>query len=205
MFALLLGCSTRDTPLVFAAASTGPALQEALEELGLEARVHLASSAALARQIEAGADAAVLLSAHPSCVDELDVQARRNLLENGIVLAGEPGAQLSGARCIATGDPEHVPLGVYAREALTEQDRWDALEPRIIGTADAAAASALVRRGECELGWIYSTDVGELTVHERLDGRATYVLARLTYEGADLYDRLPTAGSWARAGFEVLP
>ena len=33
MFALLLGCSTRDTPLVFAAASTGPALQEALEEL----------------------------------------------------------------------------------------------------------------------------------------------------------------------------
>ena len=56
------------------------------------------------------------------------------------------------------GDPEHVPVGIYARQALEALGLWPALRGRIAPAADARAALALVARGEAPRGIVYATD-----------------------------------------------
>ena len=59
---------------------------------------------------------------------------------------------------LAVGDPDHVPAGQYAKQALQWTQSWDAVEPRLARAADVRAAMALVQRGEAPLGIVYSTD-----------------------------------------------
>jgi molybdate transport system substrate-binding protein len=59
---------------------------------------------------------------------------------------------------IATGDPEHVPVGLYAGQALRKLGLWDAVAPRLARTEDVRGALLLVERGEAPAGIVYSTD-----------------------------------------------
>jgi molybdate transport system substrate-binding protein len=59
---------------------------------------------------------------------------------------------------LATGDPDSVPVGRYAREALTTLGVWDAVMARIVRADSARSALALVDRGETPLGIVYETD-----------------------------------------------
>lgn len=167
---------------VFAAAS----LTDAMKDIAAEwtkaghkpLRLSFGASSSLARQIEQGAPANLFASADLKWMDYLAEKTliapdtRRNLLGNTLVLivpADRPRqiaitpaldlAALLGANGrIATGDPAHVPVGLYAREALTKLSLWDAVMPRLARTEDVRAALLLVERGEAPAGIVYSTD-----------------------------------------------
>ena len=166
---------------VLAAASTAEAMDEVaamFAEAGHgQARLSYASSAALARQIEIGAPADVFLSANALWMDYLaergliDAASRGDLLANAVILVapldsalqltiapGFPLAEALGEGRLAMGDPDHVPAGIYGREALIGLGVWEAVAGRVAAAPDARAALALVSRGEAIAGIVYASD-----------------------------------------------
>jgi molybdate transport system substrate-binding protein len=170
---------------VFAAASTTPALTEAVERYeaspaaeGDTVRLVFAASSTLAKQIVEGAPADLFLSASPAWMDYLaerqaiEPSSRYDLLGNRLALiapkdrpfdlAVKPGFPLAealdGGR-LAMGDPAHVPVGIYAKTALEQLGVWPVLAARTARAADARAVLALVARGEATAGVVYQSDV----------------------------------------------
>jgi molybdate transport system substrate-binding protein len=156
-------------------------LTDALNEIGpaFTAKTHrgvtlsYAASSALARQIEAGAPADVFMSADTAWMDYL--QARNlidpNVLGNRLVLISPADssvtikiaphfalAKLLGDGRLATGNPDSVPVGKYARSALTKLGVWSEVQDKIAAADNVRAALALVARGEAPLGIVYRTD-----------------------------------------------
>jgi molybdate transport system substrate-binding protein len=167
--------------LVYGAASLTDALGDAArvfgERTGVEVKTSFASSSVLARQIEAGAPASVFVSADPEWMDYLAQRgllkagSRHDLLGNRLVLISpsdskltlrlHPGAPLAkalGTGRLATGDPDTVPAGRYAREALTKLGLWKQASPRLVRAENVRAALEYVARGEAPLGIVYRTD-----------------------------------------------
>lgn len=170
--------------LVYAAASTSNAISEIIKQFNQKSpknkvKVSFASSSTLAKQIEAGAPAQIFISASPNWMDYLQErnlivkQSRKNLLSNKIVLItpkGKPIAvkmnktynfatHLKGKLCI--GDPSHVPVGIYAKQALESMGWWKEVKSHIVGTKDVRAALAFVELAECDAGIVYSTDANK--------------------------------------------
>ena len=169
--------------VVFAAASLTDVLGEIdkayTAKTGVEVKASFAASSALARQIENGAKAEVFFSADEEWMDYL---AQRKLLKdktradvvgNRLVLIAprdsrltaieiKPGLRLDAALGevghIATGDPDSVPVGKYARAALTKFGTWESVERRRVRAENVRAALAYVARGEANLGIVYATD-----------------------------------------------
>ena len=167
---------------IFAAAS----LTDALKDLAAQwvtsgqkpPRISFASSSTLARQIEQGAEANLFASADTPWMDYLAqrgliaADTRADLIGNTLVLIAPiaqprqvtlgPGVDLRAILGpngrIAVGDPAHVPVGLYAAQALRAFGVWEALEPRLARTADVRAALLFVERGEAPLGIVYATD-----------------------------------------------
>ncbi|MFP2423302.1 molybdate ABC transporter substrate-binding protein [Pseudescherichia vulneris] len=167
---------------VFAAASLTNAMQDIAKEYKKENNVEVvssfASSSTLARQIEAGAPADLFISADQKWMDyavekkAIDNASRETLLGNSLVViaskASEQGAVtldaktnwaslLKGGR-LAVGDPDHVPAGIYAKEALQKLGAWDTLSPKLAPAEDVRGALALVERNEAPLGIVYGSD-----------------------------------------------
>lgn len=166
---------------VFAAASLTDALQDIgkLYEQQGKGRIiaSFASSSDLARQIEHGAPADLFVSADQQWADYLDQRglldkaSRLVLLRNDLVLIAPAGsevkltigpgfalAQALGDGRLAVGDPDHVPAGIYAHQALESLGVWAAIEPRLARAGSVRAALAFVERGECPLGIVYRSD-----------------------------------------------
>jgi molybdate transport system substrate-binding protein len=167
---------------VFAAASLTDAMKDvssAWEKAGHQPlRLSFGASSTLARQIEQGAPANVFASADETWMDylakanQLAPNTRRDLLANQLVLivpASHPRkidigpnldltALLGSNGRLATGDPAHVPVGLYAQQAFTRLGLWDKVQPRLAPTADVRAALLLVERGEAPAGVVYATD-----------------------------------------------
>jgi molybdate transport system substrate-binding protein len=59
---------------------------------------------------------------------------------------------------VATGDPAHVPIGIYASQALKKLGVLDGTAPRLARTDDVRAALLLVERGEAPAAIVYATD-----------------------------------------------
>lgn len=167
--------------LVFAAASTTNALTEAAELYrargGAKVVYSFAASSALARHIEYGAPAAIYVSANPQWMDYLVDRglivpaSRGELTRNRLALiaaadspvkaAVGPGlalAALIGGGRLALADPDHVPAGIYARQALMSLGLWPAVEGRLAPLANVRVALAMVERGEAALGVVYRSD-----------------------------------------------
>ncbi len=167
--------------LVYAAASTSNAISEIIEQYNqqnpdIQIKVSFASSSTLAKQIEAGAPAHLYISANPKWMDYLQERkliidkSRLNLLSNKIVMVTPLGKGfevemnkdfdlaeiLTSKLCL--GDPDHVPVGIYAKQALVSLDWWSKVKSSVVGTKDVRAALTLVERGECAAGIVYSTD-----------------------------------------------
>jgi molybdate transport system substrate-binding protein len=167
---------------VFAAAS----LTDAMKDVSAQwvqaghktLRLSFGSSSTLARQIEQGAPANLFASADEKWMDYLAdkkliaADTRRDLLGNDLVLivpadkplhvAIGPGLNLlsllGASGRVATGDPGHVPVGIYAERALRRLGQWDAIAPRLARTDDVRSALLLVERGEAPAGIVYATD-----------------------------------------------
>lgn len=166
---------------VFAAASLSNVLTELggeyTKRTGVPVKFSFAASSLLARQIEAGAAADVFFSADAEWMDYLDERGRlrrntrHDVVGNRLVLIApadstvdltiEPrfalAAALGGGR-LATGDPDSVPVGRYARSALTSLGVWNDVVGRLVRAEDVRSAMAFVARGEAPLGIVYETD-----------------------------------------------
>jgi molybdate transport system substrate-binding protein len=166
---------------VFAAASLTNVMQELgdgfTRESSIPVRFSFAASSALARQIENGAPADVFFSADIEWMDYLQTRnlirrdTRHNLLGNRLVLIAPADSQISlkiaphfalaaalGKGRLATGDPDSVPVGRYAREALTTLGVWSEVSERLVRADSVRSALAFVDRGEAPLGIVYQTD-----------------------------------------------
>lgn len=166
---------------VFGAASLTNALQDLGDEFtkqtSIAVRFSFAASSALAKQIENGAPADVFFSADTDWMDYLQERnliqrpTRRDALGNRLVLIAPldsklelkiaprfPLAATLGNGRLATGDPDSVPVGRYAKEALTRLGVWDSVVDRIVRADSVRAALAFVDRGEAPLGIVYETD-----------------------------------------------
>jgi molybdate transport system substrate-binding protein len=180
---LLLPLSARAQELtVFAAASLTDAMKD-IAGLWTQAghpalRLSFGSSSTLARQIEQGAPVNLFASADQKWMDYLADKrliapdTRKDLLGNDLVLvvsADKPQHVTIGPRFdmlallgpdgrLATGDPAHVPVGIYAEQALRKLGLWDGVSPKLARTDDVRAALLLVERGEAPAGIVYATD-----------------------------------------------
>lgn len=178
----VLPASATEKITVFAAASLTNALQEVAtayrKNHDVQVVFSFASSSTLARQIVQGAPADLFISAdqqwmdHASDKQQLENETRHTLLGNTLVLiAANSGEQdkleltektewldlLQGGR-LAVGDPDHVPAGLYAKEALQTLGAWARLEPVLARANNVRSAMALVEREEAPLGIVYGSD-----------------------------------------------
>jgi molybdate transport system substrate-binding protein len=167
---------------VFAAASLTDAMKDVSTQWVNEGhqalRMSFGSSSMLARQIEQGAPANLFASADEKWMDYLAeknliaTETRKDLLGNDLVLVVAadkprqvsigPGFDLagllgSGGR-LAVGDPAHVPVGIYAEQALKKLGLWNVTEPHLARTDDVRSGLLLVERGEAPAGIVYATD-----------------------------------------------
>ena len=96
---------------------------------------------------------------------------RHEVLGNQLVLIAPVGSNVNlkiaphfalvaaiGTSHLATGDPDSVPVGRYAREALTTLGVWDQVAARLVRADSVRSALAFVDRGEAALGIVYATD-----------------------------------------------
>jgi molybdate transport system substrate-binding protein len=167
---------------VFAAASLTDAMKDISTQWAQAGhqplRMSFGASSTLARQIEQGAPANLFASADQKWMDYLAdkklivADTRKDLLGNDLVLVVAadkpqhvtigPGFNLLGLLGpngrVATGDPAHVPVGIYAEQALKRLGIWDAVSPRLARTDDVRSALLLVERGEAPAGIVYATD-----------------------------------------------
>jgi molybdate transport system substrate-binding protein len=167
---------------VFAAASLTDAMKDVSTQWAQAGhqplRMSFGASSTLARQIEQGAPANLFASADEKWMDYLAekklivTSTRKDLLGNDLVLVVAadkpqhvtigPGFNLLGllgpTGRVATGDPAHVPVGIYAEQALKRLGIWDAVSPRLARTDDVRSALLLVERGEAPAGIVYATD-----------------------------------------------
>ena len=174
--------STEQSPIVvFAAASLTNVLQELgdqfMQSTSTPVKFSFAASSTLARQIENGAPADLFFSADTDWMDYLQSRhliqtaSRQVVAANHLVLVAPAGAKLAlkiipgfalaaalGEDRLATGDPDSVPVGRYAREALMKLGVWDSVQRRLVRTENVRAALAFVERGEVALGIVYRTD-----------------------------------------------
>ena len=215
---------------MFAAASLTDALESVAasyqRETGQAVRLSFAGSGAVARQVQSGAPADLVILADEPWMDRLQEAGRvrpgtrRDLLTNSlVVIAGadapqsaDPLAWVSnGDRKLVIGDPESVPAGAYARTWLQGIGRWEALQPHLVTAADVRAARTFVERGEAALGVVYRSDaVGAQGVRVVLTPPPEQQ-PRIVYPAALLKDAKPGAddfmayleGPEARAAFEV--
>ncbi len=170
------------TVSVFAAASLTNALQEAGKaytvKTGVGVTYNFASSALLARQIEAGAAADLFVSADVKWMDHaleagvVDPASRHDLLRGRLALIAPadskvalriaPGFALAAALGadgrLAVGDPASVPAGMYAQAALEKLGVWASVADRLARAENVRVALAYVARHEAPLGIVYVTD-----------------------------------------------
>ena len=168
-------------PVVLAAASLQEALDQAADKWAERGHprpvLSFAGTPALARQIEAGAPGDIFIAADEQWMDEVagkglvQPRSRATFAANSLVLIAPdssdveldpvPGMQLVaalGKGRLAMADPDAVPAGRYARQALSSLNVWRDAAGRTTRSENVRAALALVARGEAPLGIVYRSD-----------------------------------------------
>lgn len=130
------------------------------------------SSGKLQTQIEEGLEADVFMSAATKQMKALDDEGMIasdsivNLLENKIVLIVPTGSdskidsfeKIGDAASIALGDPESVPAGQYAKEALTNLNVWDSIQDKVSFGTNVTEVLNQVAAASADAGIVYATD-----------------------------------------------
>lgn len=167
--------------VVLAAASMKTALDDMAAafqaETGHTVTLAYGGSAALAKQIIAGAPADIFISAAPEWMDAVDqagalkAGSRQDILGNRLVLIAHdkaapqidlgPGfnlAGLLGQGKLSMAMVDAVPAGQYGKAALESLGLWDAVAPNVAQAENVRAAMALVSMGEAPFGIVYASD-----------------------------------------------
>ncbi|MGP9792108.1 molybdate ABC transporter substrate-binding protein [Roseinatronobacter sp. NSM] len=166
---------------VFAAASLTNALDGVAAawtaETGLSVAPSYAGSSALARQIQHGAPADVVILSSVDWMDALEQSGdlrsgtRADILGNTLVLVAHGRdvapvaldatldmAGLLGDGRLAMALVDAVPAGIYGKQALTSLGLWDHVAPLVAQSDNVRTALSFVARGEAPLGIVYATD-----------------------------------------------
>lgn len=134
------------------------------------------SSGKLQTQIEEGLEADVFMSAATKQMKALDEEGMIasdtivNLLENKIVLIVPAGSdskidsfeKIGDAASIALGDPESVPAGQYAKEALTNLNVWDSIQDKVSFGTNVTEVLNQVAAASADVGIVYATDAASM-------------------------------------------
>jgi molybdate transport system substrate-binding protein len=67
-------------------------------------------------------------------------------------------ASLLDGGYLAMGDPDHVPAGIYGKQALVSLGVWDTVARKLAPARDVRTALVLVARREAPMGLVYATD-----------------------------------------------
>lgn len=164
---------------IFAASSTQVAIDKLIavcpELADTKCRVSYSASSSIARQISAGAPADIFISANQKWMEQLarlnliDPKSVRIVASNSLVAISSADATVSildetsllnwlMSDRIAIGDPEHVPVGIYAVEALTTLGFWENVREQTLRMPNVRSALAVVARKEADSGIVYATD-----------------------------------------------
>lgn len=166
---------------VFAAASTTNVITDVAKSYekysGRKVTTSFAASSTLARQIEQGAPAHLYVSANIKWMDYLikkqmvHEDSKTILFSNRLALITAnnkykplvinrqtPLRQMLGDGYLTMANPDHTPMGMYAKQSLTNLGLWTSIEKKIAKAKDVRAALMLVERQEVPLGIVYITD-----------------------------------------------
>lgn len=154
-------------------------VMESLEEVYLtknpnvKINFNFASSGALQKQIEEGAEVDLFISAGKKQVDELKSKnltkenSEIDLLGNHLVLIAPKDSEIEikdlndllkdNIKLIAIGE-ESVPVGQYTRKVLNNLNIWTEVEKKANFAQDVRATLAWVEEKTVDLGFVYATD-----------------------------------------------
>ncbi|MCE1196248.1 molybdate ABC transporter substrate-binding protein [bacterium] len=186
MAALILPLPAAAAPnelLVAAASSLTDALTglqaEAEAAAGAKILFNFGASGTLRKQITEGAPVDVFFSAATEDMDSLqkagllEPGSRKDLLTNGIVLVGGEGqakpadmgalkALLASASLLALGNPDSVPAGRYAAQALKALELFSIVEKKLVLGGNVRQVLQYVESGSAPLGIVFSTDASSV-------------------------------------------
>lgn len=144
------------------------------EQPYIEITVNYGGSGVLSQQIHQGAPVDIFLSADQMRMNLLEEQdlirseTKTDFAENRLVLVGEKDNKIKiqsleelpslDTSSIAIGNPDSVPAGNYAREALISSNAWGELTDQFIFAKDVRQALAYVESGNADIGFVYYTD-----------------------------------------------
>ena len=176
---LFWSCNLRAAEVyVSAAASLTDVLNEIAipyqKESGDTLVFNFAASSVVARQIEEGAPADLIVSADEAKLDGLENKGllmpgtRKSILSNTLVIVVPAGSGRvinspkdladPSIKKIALGEPESVPAGIYAKEYLDKLGLWQQLMDKVVPVENVRAALAAVESGNVDAGIVYKTD-----------------------------------------------
>ena len=177
---LCIGCSTSAAVVNV---SAGAGLTDAISEINVLYKqgrpditviANFAAAGPLQQQIENGAPADVFISPSPKHMDMLEAKhliienTRRDLLRNKVVLIipGDSTLGITGfkdltggmVKKVAIGDPESVPVGMYAQEIFIEYGIMDALKSRLVLAGTVRQVLQYVESSNVDAGVVFMTD-----------------------------------------------
>jgi len=165
---------------LFAAAGTMLPSTEICDSIhtnqNIEIEKNFAASGDLARQIKAGADADIYISAHKQWIDYLN--ENHLIIENSI---SEIASNKLVVICpvnneiildfstdfdietvvkdkISIGDPKYVPVGKYSKQVLDTLNWYNQIQNQIILAKDVTSVLHYVELGECDWGIVYYSE-----------------------------------------------
>ncbi len=163
-----------ETLNIYAAASLTDVVDDliiAFEDTNdVDAQGIYASSAALVRQINAGAPAHIFISAHPAWMDDVEaanaiVPASRQIVAaNRLVTIAHQDKDMSVPISaqkdmrVVIGEPTSIPVGIYALQAMKTMGDYAHVKDNLIFADNARAVLTWIERSEADFGIVYATD-----------------------------------------------
>ncbi|WP_455258622.1 molybdate ABC transporter substrate-binding protein [Peptoniphilus asaccharolyticus] len=150
--------------------SAAASLKETMDVIGEKydgtVEFNMGGSGTLRTQIESGAPVDVFISASKEHVSKLEeknlVKESQDLLKNKLVIVGKKDLNslddLLSVGKFAIGEPESVPAGKYAKEALTNLGLFENMQDKIVFGSDVRNVLEWVKSGEVDYGVVYKTD-----------------------------------------------
>lgn len=150
------------------------AMQQEFQNQHPDMRVNtnFAASNPLLKQLQEGAPVDVFASADQATMDKaaaskvIDPASRVNFAVNDLVMIVPAKGSVRqvedlntpAVQRIAIGNPESVPAGRYARQALQSLGQWDKLKDKLVMGESVRQVLDYVARGEVDAGFVYMTD-----------------------------------------------
>jgi len=140
--------------------------------------IQYASSGTLAHQLVQGAPSHLYISANEQWMNKVvqeelisseDVQP---LVKNRLILATHKGEDISfedlrSVHQFAMGDPESVPAGAYAKQALKHRGIWEEVQNRAVYGKNVRQVASYIQSQNVEVGFVYQSDVQALKSVEK--------------------------------------